>query len=85
LLNRKKKLTTHKRVVARAQGLTSPSVTKLAANLQARISSLDDSGTLPAEVKSADAVTLTIDSKAVACIEELLRAGLARPSCAVRA
>jgi len=83
LLCRKGKLTTHKTAVERAQGMTSRSdVTRMTQALQARVKELDHTVTLPTEVKDMKEVTLTIDPKVVAHIEQLLQMDLAKLQCA---
>jgi hypothetical protein len=72
LLGRKVKVTSHQRVVERAQSLRSTSATDLAASLEARVKALDTTTTLTTEVMDMKAVTLTMDPKVIASIEEAL-------------
>jgi hypothetical protein len=71
-LGRKVKLTSHKRVVERAQSLRSSYATDLAASLEMRVKALHSTTTPPTEVTDMKALTLTIDPKAIAGIEEAL-------------
>jgi hypothetical protein len=72
LLGRKVKLTSHKQIVERAQSLRSWSATDLAASLEARVKALDNTTTLPKEVKTIQSFTFTVDMKSVADVEKTL-------------
>nr|KAG5712432.1 hypothetical protein BaRGS_011406 [Batillaria attramentaria] len=81
LVERRGKLTSHKRLVERAK-MTSPrsSIGDMSITLKSRINDLDRSTDLPANAKVITKTTLTIDPKALARIEkELAKLGKPQP------
>ena len=73
LLSRRGKLTTHKVVIQRAQGITTPdAVSGMTSSMEARLDDLDCSATLSRDAKVISKVTLVIDPEAVSRIEQQL-------------
>nr|KAG5707951.1 hypothetical protein BaRGS_025089 [Batillaria attramentaria] len=73
LLERRGKLTSHRRLAKRVQQTTPPSsVGEMTSTLQARVTGLDYSPTLPADVKRMTIRKLTIDPQAITQIEKKL-------------
>ena len=73
LLARRGKLTTHKGVFQRAQGITTPeAVSGMTSSMGARLDDLDCSATLPRNAKVISKVTLVIDPEALSRIEQQL-------------
>ena len=73
LLQRRGKLTSHKRVVERVQETKSRDiVTEMTSVMKTRVRDLDFSVTLPADAKVVSMVTLVIDPEAVAIVERML-------------
>ena len=73
LLQRRGKLTSHKRVVERVQETKSRDiVTEMTSFMKTRVHDLDFSVTLPADAKMVSMVTLVIDPEAVTVVERML-------------
>ena len=73
LLQRRGKLTSHKRVVERVQETKSRDiVTEMTSVMKTRVHDLDFSVSLPADAKVVSMVTLVIDPEAVAVVERML-------------
>ena len=73
LLQRRGKLTSHKRVVERVQETKSRDiVTEMTSAMKTRVHDLDFSVSLPADAKVVSMVTLVIDPEAVALMERML-------------
>ena len=73
LLQRRGKLTSHKRVVERVQETKSRDiVTEMTSVMKTRVRDLDFSVSLPADAKVVSMVTLVIDPEAVAAAERML-------------
>ena len=73
LLQRRGKLTSHKRVVERVQETKSRDiVTEMTSVMKTRVHDLDFSVSLPADAKVVSMVTLVIDPEAVAAAERML-------------
>nr|KAG5707961.1 hypothetical protein BaRGS_025099 [Batillaria attramentaria] len=73
LLERRRKLTSHRRLAKRVQQTTPPSsVGEMTSTLQAQVTGLDYSPTLPADVKRMTIRKLTIDPQAITQIEKKL-------------
>nr|KAG5707964.1 hypothetical protein BaRGS_025102 [Batillaria attramentaria] len=73
LLERRGKLTSHRRLTKRVQQTTPPSsVGEMTSTLQARVTGLDYSPTLPADVKRMTIRKLTIDPQAMTQIKKEL-------------
>ena len=73
LLQRRGKLTSHKRVVERVQETKSRDiVTEMTSVMKTRVDDLDFSVSLPADAKVVSMVTLVIDPEAVAVVERML-------------
>ena len=73
LLQRRGKLTSHKRVLERVQETKSRDiVTEMTPVMKTRVDDLDFSVSLPADAKVVSMVTLVIDPEAVAVVERML-------------
>ena len=73
LLNRRGKLTTHKRVTQRAQEIkTMAALSSMASVMTTRVNDLDRTATLPSDAKVVSSVTLIIDTEAVTRMEQTL-------------
>ena len=71
LLQRRGKLTSHKRVVQRAEEVTTRDDTKdMTSIMKTRMNGLDYSITLPADAKAISMVTLVIDPEVVSSVEQ---------------